>query len=121
MVWYGVPCIMGQHTSVRRVTHRPGYTVPAGTLVFVNNHATHFSDKLWEDPTDYRPARFLAKDDGGFHKPGHFQPFSAGRRSCMGYKMVELVVVSLLAALTANFSFSCDQAHLDHPAGMLAL
>ena len=50
-----------------------------------------------------------------------FQPFSAGRRSCMGYKMVEMVVVSLLASLTANFTFSCDQAHLDHQAGMLAL
>ena len=61
----------------------------------------------------------------------------------MGYKVVESVVVSLLvllqllkillnnpnsnphfhslAAITANFEFSCPTSYLDHQAGMLAL
>jgi len=110
-----VPHVANRDTSIA------GYSVSAGSLIFVNNHHTHFSPSLWHQPESFLPERFLKGEQGGFTKPAHFQPFSSGRRSCMGYKVVESVVVSLLAAITANFEFSCPTSYLDHQAGMLAL
>lgn len=40
-----------------------------------------------------------------FKKPSHFHPFSMGRRSCMGYKMVQNVAYSIVSTLLQNFTF----------------
>ena len=40
-----------------------------------------------------------------FKKPAHFHPFSMGRRSCMGYKMVQNVCYSLVSTLLQHFTF----------------
>lgn len=38
-----------------------------------------------------------------FRRPGHFKPFSFGKRSCMGYKMVENVCTAMAVALVDAF------------------
>ena len=54
-----------------------------------------------------------------FRKPQHFLPFSAGRRSCIGSKMVQLVATSMTATLLKKYTLSCDIEEV--PLGMLAL
>jgi cytochrome P450 family 307 subfamily A len=45
-----------------------------------------------------------------------------GRRSCMGYKMVQYIAFSLVANLLQNFTISCPEpGERDLPLGMLAL
>lgn len=99
-----------------------GYAVPKDTVIFVNNHALNMSPDLWTRPEDYEPSRFLDPTSGDFSKPAHFQPFSMGKRSCMGYKMVHNVAFSLVANLMLHFDLS-EPACLPEslPLGMLAL
>ena len=67
----------------------------------------HFNaERYWnkEGATElYKPERFLQKETDSaevkFMRPRHFKPFSHGKRSCMGYKIVETVTLSLAAAL----------------------
>lgn len=63
------------------------------------------AEELWHQPEKYDPGRFL-DDRDQFAKPDHFFPFSIGRRSCMGYKMVQNVSYCVLAALIKHFRFS---------------
>ena len=63
-----------------------------------------------------------------FKKPAHFSPFSMGRRSCMGYKIVQNVSYSIVATLLQHFTFDTlseeDKLTAQNPEikmGMLAL
>lgn len=98
--------------------------MPKDTVIFVNNHSLNMSEELWTShpPKDYAPQRFLHPQTGEFSKPAHFQPFSMGKRSCMGYKMVHNVAFSLIANVMMHFDLSSPQwAAEEIPLGMLAL
>lgn len=106
------------HVAIKDTTIG-GYPVAANTVIFINNHFSNFNPDFWEDPDTYDPKRFL--DEGRFLKPTHFQPFSVGRRSCMGYKMIDNVMAALLATIFSKFELSCPESLLNQPGGMLAL
>ena len=96
--------------------------MPKDAVIFVNNHSLNMSEELWDQPDEYRPSRFLDTTSGNFTKPSHFTPFSMGKRSCMGYKMVHNVAFAIVANLMLHFDLSkpvCEPA--DVPLGMLAL
>ncbi|KAL0338778.1 UNVERIFIED_CONTAM: cytochrome [Sesamum angustifolium] len=81
-----------------------GYEIPAKTLVHVNAWAISKDPKLWKDPFEFKPERFLEDErkltldlkgtDFGLI------PFGAGRRGCPGITMalatVEIVMANLL-------------------------
>ena len=55
-------------------------------------------------------------------QPDYFQPFSMGKRSCIGYKMVQNIAFSLVANLMLHFNISSPQwSPEDIPLGMVAL
>jgi len=63
-----------------------GYHVPKGTRLFVNVWKLHRDHRIWSDPDEFRPERFLSShsevDASGHHF--EFVPFGSGRRSCPG-------------------------------------
>jgi len=109
-----VPHASNRDTSIR------GYRVPANTVIFINNHFSHFHTDYWDQPDTYNPHRFI-KEDGTFHKPSHFYPFSFGRRQCMGLKMIDNVNSALMANIFSKFELKCSESLLNQPGGMLAL
>ena len=54
-----------------------GYTIPKGTTVVVNLLAIHKDPRLWKNPEEFDPTRFL-DEDGKLVKPDAFNPFSFG-------------------------------------------
>jgi len=108
-----------------------GYGVKEGTVVFINNHLLSFDKRYWEEgETDqYKPERFLKPDtsDQGdsalvFRRPWHFRPFSHGKRSCMGYKMVENICQVMTVAVTQAFNLRpIEEATKPLQAGVLGL
>ena len=80
------------------------------------------SPELWDQPEEYQPERFLDTTTGNFTKPAHFTPFSMGKRSCMGYKMVHNVAFAIVSNLILHFDLSKPSYDpSDVPLGMLAL
>lgn len=78
------------------------------------------SPDLWTDPEEFQPERFIS--GGRLLKPEHFLPFGGGRRSCMGYKMVQLISFSTLATLLHHFHVApVDGEGYDVSIGNLAL
>ncbi|XP_024972548.1 cytochrome P450 CYP82D47-like [Cynara cardunculus var. scolymus] len=86
-----------------------GYHVPKGTWLLINMWKLHRDPKIWSDPLEFRPERFLTPNHKDVDvKGGDFEliPFGAGRRSCpgMGFGLQALHLV--LATLLHNFDIS---------------
>lgn len=97
-----------------------GYFVEKDTVVFFNNYNLCMSPKLWDEPEKFKPDRFVK--DGQVVKPEHFLPFSVGRRSCMGYKIIQYVSFSIIANVLNHFNIRPPPNNTyDIPVGSLAL
>lgn len=84
-----------------------GYFVQKDTLLFLNNYELSMSESLWERPGSFDPLRFL--QNGRVVKPDHFLPFGAGRRSCLGYKMVQFVSFAILTSTIQHYELTPKQ------------
>ncbi|KAJ1525879.1 hypothetical protein ONE63_009071 [Megalurothrips usitatus] len=103
-----VPHVATQDTSIA------GYHVDKGTVVFINNHELNTGEAYWEDAAAFRPERFLqTAKDGVVHvvKPAHFIPFSTGKRTCIGQRLVHSVSFVLLASLLQHYDIGVDPKH----------
>ncbi|XP_055296250.1 cytochrome P450 307a1-like [Sitodiplosis mosellana] len=90
-----VPHVASQDSSIG------GYLIEKDSLIFLNNYNLSMSPELWDQPTVFKPERFI--QNGHIVKPDHFLPFGAGRRSCMGYKMVQFLSFSVIANCMQHF------------------
>ena len=81
-----------------------GYDISKDTLVFINNYELNTSPQLWTDPAAFNPGRFVK--NGTMVKPPHFLPFSTGKRSCMGSKMLANITFLTIGCLLQKFDIS---------------
>ncbi|XP_024877638.1 cytochrome P450 307a1-like [Temnothorax curvispinosus] len=109
-----VPHVANQDSSIA------GYKIEKDTFIFLNNYDLNMSNELWTSPEEFMPQRFV--QNGKLLKPEHFLPFGGGRRSCMGYKMVQYISFSTIATLLKNFNILPVEKELYKvPIGNLAL
>lgn len=87
-----------------------GYKIPAKTRVFINLWSLGRDPNYWENPSEFRPERFLSdewnpkipmQDVRGQHF--HMLPFGRGRRSCPGATFALQFAPSTLAAIIQCF------------------
>ena len=78
-----------------------GYTIPKGSKIVVALDAVHHDERLWPEPQEFRPERFLAP----LPHPYAFLAFLAGPRNCIGehFSIIEAKIV--LARLVQRFRF----------------
>uniref|UniRef100_A0A8D8TKG2 Cytochrome P450 307a1 n=2 Tax=Cacopsylla melanoneura TaxID=428564 RepID=A0A8D8TKG2_9HEMI len=96
-----VPHVATEDTSVA------GYSVCKGTVVILNNFDLNTSDRYWDEPSQFKPERFISPD-GVVIKPSHFIPFGTGKRTCIGQKLVTdftfIVITSILNHYDVTYS-----------------
>jgi len=80
-----------------------GHVVPAGTMVVLPQWAVHRDSRLWSNPLDFDPDRFLSERSQGRHKFAYF-PFSGGQRKCIGDRFAQMEAVLVLATLLQRFT-----------------
>ncbi|XP_029452614.1 cytochrome P450 2U1-like [Rhinatrema bivittatum] len=82
-----------------------GYTIPKGSVIIPNLWSVHRDPKIWENPDDFYPDRFL---DGTGHilKKEAFIPFGIGRRVCMGEQLAKMELFLMFANLLQSFTFA---------------
>ncbi|KAB1217072.1 Geraniol 8-hydroxylase [Morella rubra] len=84
-----------------------GYTVPKGARVMLNVWAIHMDPKIWDNPLEFRPERFL-EDSGRLDYSGNdfnYLPFGSGRRICAGLPLAERMLTYVLASLLHQFEW----------------
>jgi cytochrome P450 len=85
-----------------------GWSLPAGVHVTPCIYLAHRRPDVWDDPTAFRPERFL----DGAPEPYTFIPFGGGVRRCVGAAFATLEMREVLRAVAARFELKPD-----HPDG----
>ncbi|XP_065851297.1 cytochrome P450 89A2-like [Euphorbia lathyris] len=88
-----------------------GYSIPKGTAINFLIADIGRDPKIWENPMEFQPERFMKSDDvRSFDVTGNreikMMPFGAGRRVCPGYGLAMLHMEYLVANLVRNFQWS---------------
>ena len=88
-----------------------GYHIPKDTTVLFNLWRIHSNPSDWENPSMFKPERFL--DDAGQFigwdsAPG-FLPFGLGRRACVGQAMGKMQVFIVASRLLHHFNFGVPE------------
>ncbi|XVF32144.1 hypothetical protein REPUB_Repub17cG0056700 [Reevesia pubescens] len=93
-----------------------GYHVQKGTRVIVNLWKLHRDPRIWSNPNEFQPERFLTSHANVDVVGQHFEliPFGSGRRSCPGMtlalQMTHLTIARILQGfdLTTPFDEPVD-------------
>ncbi len=101
---------MRLHPRAGRVTRRckqgvviGGFTIPAGTLVWMSIHRIHQDERYFPNPTHFNPDRFTPEEEKK-RPPTAFMPFGLGPRVCIGnyFALMEgQLILTILAQRTA--------------------
>ncbi|CAI0463344.1 unnamed protein product [Linum tenue] len=94
------------------------FTVPEGAKILVNVWAISRDPTVWEDdPTSFKPERFIGSKVDFRGHDFEFLPFGAGRRMCPGVPLATRQISLILAAIVRNFDWCLpdgkDPAELD--------
>lgn len=105
------PLLSWARLSTSDVQLSNGMVVPANTTAMVNMWAITHDPKVWEEPSVFKPERFLDADVDVRGGDLRLAPFGAGRRVCPG-KNLGLVTVTLwVAKLLQHFEWVQDMAN----------
>lgn len=102
------PLLSWARLSTSDVQLSNGMLIPAKTTAMVNMWAITHDPKVWEDPLEFKPERFMDADVDVRGCDLRLAPFGAGRRVCPG-KNLGLVTVNLwVAKLVQGFTWVQD-------------
>ncbi|KAF3431673.1 hypothetical protein FNV43_RR26405 [Rhamnella rubrinervis] len=85
-----------------------GYYVPKGTRLLINIWKLHRDPRVWTDPEEFKPERFLSTHADLDVRGQNFAyiPFSSGRRKCPGISSAMQVLPLTLGRLIQGFNIT---------------
>ncbi|KAE8674044.1 putative Cytochrome P450 [Hibiscus syriacus] len=95
------------HEAIEECTVN-GCHIPAGTWLILNLQKIQRDPRVWENPTEFRPERFMISANEGVDVRGqNFEliPFGSGRRMCPGVSFALQILQLTLANLLHWFEF----------------
>ncbi|XP_066270896.1 cytochrome P450 2D4-like [Branchiostoma lanceolatum] len=90
--------------AASRDTTLNGYNIPQETWILVNLWSVHMDPKLFPEPNQFQPERFLDQD-GNFVKHEALIPFGIGHRVCLGEQLAKMELFMLFLSLMQRFTF----------------
>jgi len=105
-----VPCLPKCATedttfTTRNTAGEPVHVVvPKGSIVNIHAGGLHYNPRYWENPTVFKPSRFL-----GEWPRDAFLPFSGGARACIGRKFSETEAVAIISLLVSRYKISVKE------------
>ncbi|KAL9231524.1 hypothetical protein vseg_006746 [Gypsophila vaccaria] len=85
--------------------------IPAGTTAMVNMWAITHDEKVWANPEEFEPNRFMSEDVNIMGSDLRLAPFGAGRRVCPGKAMGLATAHLWLAQMLQSFDWVPSEEH----------
>ncbi|PIA52419.1 hypothetical protein AQUCO_01000351v1 [Aquilegia coerulea] len=103
---YPADPLSAQHLATEDCTIG-GYHVPVGTRLVTNIWKIQRDPRIWSNPSEFHPERFLTTQANVDVRGQHFEyiPFGSGRRSCPGISFGLQVIHLGLARVLQGFDF----------------
>ncbi|XP_039260151.2 cytochrome P450 2U1-like isoform X1 [Styela clava] len=79
-----------------------GYNIPAKTTIVPNLWAVHRNPKVFKNPDEFFPERFIDEDEK-FIPTDHVMPFCIGSRHCIGEQIARMHVFLVFANIVRQF------------------
>ncbi|KAL3639154.1 hypothetical protein CASFOL_017061 [Castilleja foliolosa] len=93
------------------------YVIPKDSMILVNAWAIARDPNYWEDPTSFKPERFLNPNIRNKSTHYEFLPFGTGLRMCpgsnMAFKNIQMLVGSLLHYFDWSLPNGVDPTKID--------
>ncbi|XP_047962766.1 cytochrome P450 89A2-like [Salvia hispanica] len=99
--------------KVKEEVELEGHRIPKDTYVNFMVADMNWDAKVWEEPMEFKPERFVAACEGeGFDVTGSreikMMPFGAGRRVCPGFTVALLHLEYFVANFIRSFKWEAD-------------
>jgi cytochrome P450 len=98
-----------------------GREIPAGSLVIMTPYIAQRDPALWDEPTDFRPQRFLDGHRRGASGDAVFWPFGLGPRMCIGRDFAYVEGMTVLSVLLRRVRVSRLPGVAPRPAALVTL
>ncbi|KAI5576630.1 hypothetical protein BDE02_09G057300 [Populus trichocarpa] len=83
-----------------------GYDIPKGITMIMNAYSIMRDPKIWENPNDFIPERFLTEQDNAEGQNLQvYVPFGGGRRMCPGTNMTSSLINCSVTAMVQCFDW----------------
>ncbi|XP_065022664.1 cytochrome P450 78A5-like [Musa acuminata AAA Group] len=106
------PLLSWARLAVHDVHVGPSF-VPAGTTAMVNMWAITHDGRIWADPDDFKPERFMEENVSVLGSDLRLAPFGSGRRVCPGKALALATVHLWLAQLLQRFKWVPAETGVD--------
>ena len=87
-----------------------GYSIPAGTQVFMPTWVVHRDARFFESPEEFRPERWTPAFVEQLPRYAYF-PFGGGPRVCIGNNFAMMEIILLLATIAQKFRLRLAPEH----------
>ncbi|KAF8220171.1 cytochrome P450 [Tricholoma matsutake] len=111
--------LMMHRVARQPFTFQDGTYIPQGTHIYVAAHPIHLDDTNYTDPTEFKPFRFVNKEDE--HNKtrkldmtttqADFLPFGHGRHACPGRFFAAEMLKLTLAHIIMNYDVKLEGEH----------
>ncbi|GJJ09727.1 hypothetical protein Clacol_003951 [Clathrus columnatus] len=104
--WFPVTPSALPHTTTEDDVYK-GYLIPKGTILIPNVRSLLHDPKIYPNPDEFRPERFLPDKNGNIARdPAAQGAFGFGRRICAGRNLAEASIWISAASLLAVFDIT---------------
>lgn len=107
------PTVQGTSRTLDKDIVLSGYRIPAETQFLLNYYVSSVQEKFFPDATQYKPERWLRSSEGGGVHNFAFQPFGFGPRMCIGRRIADLEMLTLITKIIQNFWVENKSKELD--------
>ncbi|KAK9039687.1 hypothetical protein V6N11_014881 [Hibiscus sabdariffa] len=100
--------ILALRAAMEECTLSNGYHVTPGTRLLLNAWQIQHDERVWTDPDEFKPERFLTTHKDLDLKGQNFEliPFGAGRRACSGVSLALQVIHLSMASVLHCFDIN---------------
>lgn len=91
-----------------------GYDIERGTVLLVNLYSLGRDERVWNNPEEFRPERFMAGKPKAIDVRGQsfeLLPFGSGRRMCPSHNLALRILMCCLANLLHGFKWKLPADH----------